>query len=501
MARALSGEAAPRLQRRQSAPDADAPHAPGRRLQRLVDVPDPGSSIREIGLPLPAFIKWDDAEFCLRAREAGFPTVSMPGVALWHVSWVGKDDSIDWQAYFHARNRIVAGLLHSTAPRRRHAPPPQPPRGPQAPHDDAVLPRRAAPPGAPRHPLAAPSTCAKNLATAMPAARALQSRVPRDGRPQGYRRPDAVPARSRRCSSASAERARQPDRPAAALVHRTRRSWRTGSTRRGRRTFASPRWSSARATRTGGVCRSTTAHSSAPRTARARTSTRATGAVPAHDAATASGCIDDCSAQWPKLSAQYRAPHPSMTSLERLEAHIRGGVMIAASHPTPRGRRGLRSRHRDHRHRHLQPVGPPHAPAARASPDGPEAGARRRSSTTRPSDDTTEVVESFRDATRHRARLPPPGHQHRRLRRLQRGHAGRLRARLRVDLADGRRRRGAARRPRADGRVGAAVQEHPGPPLRLRRQRVLLAVPARPSRSASRSPSLPPASTSPATGR
>ena len=76
----------------------------------------PVSIIREIGLPLPAFIKWDDAEYSLRAREAGYPTVSMPGVALWHVSWVGKDDTIDWQAYFHARNRIVAGLLHSQIP-------------------------------------------------------------------------------------------------------------------------------------------------------------------------------------------------------------------------------------------------------------------------------------------------------------------------------------------------------------------------------------------------
>ncbi|MFC9983417.1 glycosyltransferase [Microbacterium keratanolyticum] len=76
----------------------------------------PLDAIRKVGLAMPAFIKWDDAEFCLRAREAGYPTVSMPGVALWHVSWVGKDDTIDWQAYFHARNRIVAGLLHSEAP-------------------------------------------------------------------------------------------------------------------------------------------------------------------------------------------------------------------------------------------------------------------------------------------------------------------------------------------------------------------------------------------------
>lgn len=77
----------------------------------------PLRAIRTVGLALPAFIKWDDAEFCLRAGEAGFPTVSMPGVALWHVSWVNKDDMIDWQAYFHARNRIVAALLHSNAPR------------------------------------------------------------------------------------------------------------------------------------------------------------------------------------------------------------------------------------------------------------------------------------------------------------------------------------------------------------------------------------------------
>ncbi|MDR6866338.1 galactofuranosylgalactofuranosylrhamnosyl-N-acetylglucosaminyl-diphospho-decaprenol beta-1,5/1,6-galactofuranosyltransferase [Microbacterium resistens] len=77
----------------------------------------PVETIRRVGLSLPAFIKWDDAEFCLRAGEAGFPTISMPGVALWHMSWVNKDDSIDWQAYFHARNRIVAGLLHSKTPR------------------------------------------------------------------------------------------------------------------------------------------------------------------------------------------------------------------------------------------------------------------------------------------------------------------------------------------------------------------------------------------------
>ena len=72
---------------------------------------------KKVGLSLPVFIKWDDSEYGLRAREHGFRTVSLPGVALWHVSWLDKDDSQDWQAFFHTRNRIIAGLLHSTQPK------------------------------------------------------------------------------------------------------------------------------------------------------------------------------------------------------------------------------------------------------------------------------------------------------------------------------------------------------------------------------------------------
>lgn len=137
----------------------------------------PLDAIRKVGLALPAFIKWDDAEFCLRAGEAGFPTVSMPGVALWHVSWVNKDDSIDWQAYFHARNRIVAGLLHSDVPRG----------GRLLTHSRRVdlkhlmmmqyypVALRAK---ALRDVLSGPAHMRKNLATAMPAARTLAADFP-----------------------------------------------------------------------------------------------------------------------------------------------------------------------------------------------------------------------------------------------------------------------------------------------------------------------------------
>ncbi|NIL86890.1 Galactofuranosyltransferase GlfT2 [Rhodococcus fascians] len=66
----------------------------------------------ELGQPLPLFIKWDDAEYGLRAREAGYPTVTLPGAAIWHMAWSDKDDAIDWQAYFHLRNRLVVASLH-----------------------------------------------------------------------------------------------------------------------------------------------------------------------------------------------------------------------------------------------------------------------------------------------------------------------------------------------------------------------------------------------------
>jgi galactofuranosylgalactofuranosylrhamnosyl-N-acetylglucosaminyl-diphospho-decaprenol beta-1,5/1,6-galactofuranosyltransferase len=73
----------------------------------------PRAVFEEIGMPLPVFIKWDDAEYGLRAFAAGFPTVSLPGTAIWHLSWGDKDDASDWQAYFHIRNRLIAAALHS----------------------------------------------------------------------------------------------------------------------------------------------------------------------------------------------------------------------------------------------------------------------------------------------------------------------------------------------------------------------------------------------------
>ena len=72
----------------------------------------PREAAEKVGLPMPLFIKWDDWEFALRAGKAGYPTATIPGIAIWHMAWSDKDDAIDWQAYFHLRNRLVVAAIH-----------------------------------------------------------------------------------------------------------------------------------------------------------------------------------------------------------------------------------------------------------------------------------------------------------------------------------------------------------------------------------------------------
>ncbi|HZA16627.1 MAG TPA: glycosyltransferase [Pseudonocardiaceae bacterium] len=79
----------------------------------------PREVLERTGLPLPLFIKWDDAEYALRAGECGFPTVTLPGAAIWHMPWTDKDDATDWTAYFHLRNRLITLALHSPYDVRR----------------------------------------------------------------------------------------------------------------------------------------------------------------------------------------------------------------------------------------------------------------------------------------------------------------------------------------------------------------------------------------------
>lgn len=101
-------------------PLSDEEHVRSKLLHRRIDVDFngwwmcmiPRQVAEELGQPLPLFIKWDDVEYGLRAGEHGYPTVTLPGAAIWHMAWSDKDDAIDWQAYFHLRNRLVVAAMH-----------------------------------------------------------------------------------------------------------------------------------------------------------------------------------------------------------------------------------------------------------------------------------------------------------------------------------------------------------------------------------------------------
>ncbi|MGH3438034.1 MAG: glycosyltransferase [Sciscionella sp.] len=73
----------------------------------------PREVVENIGLPLPMFIKWDDAEYGMRAADMGYPTATLPGAGVWHMPWTDKDDTADWTVYFHLRNKLIAMALHS----------------------------------------------------------------------------------------------------------------------------------------------------------------------------------------------------------------------------------------------------------------------------------------------------------------------------------------------------------------------------------------------------
>ena len=79
----------------------------------------PTEVVRKVGLSMPVFIKFDDIEYALRAREAGYPTVSLPGCAVWHQAWHDKNPERTWEDYFINRNRWITALLHTDhLPRR-----------------------------------------------------------------------------------------------------------------------------------------------------------------------------------------------------------------------------------------------------------------------------------------------------------------------------------------------------------------------------------------------
>ncbi len=71
----------------------------------------PAEVIEAVGLPLPMFFTWDDIEYSMRARRAGFPTISLPNAGVWHAEFHLKDRD-DIKGYFGIRNAMITYALH-----------------------------------------------------------------------------------------------------------------------------------------------------------------------------------------------------------------------------------------------------------------------------------------------------------------------------------------------------------------------------------------------------
>ena len=67
--------------------------------------------IRQVGLPLPSFIRGDDIEFGLRLKQGGVRTVTMQGVGVWHEPFYAKLGG--WHQFFENRNLLAMASLRN----------------------------------------------------------------------------------------------------------------------------------------------------------------------------------------------------------------------------------------------------------------------------------------------------------------------------------------------------------------------------------------------------
>jgi len=74
----------------------------------------PLSLLGRHGLPMPCFIRGDDIEFGRRLYEAGVPTVSTPGIGIWHEPFYAKLGS--WHLYYEFRNMLALMSRHVADP-------------------------------------------------------------------------------------------------------------------------------------------------------------------------------------------------------------------------------------------------------------------------------------------------------------------------------------------------------------------------------------------------
>lgn len=72
----------------------------------------PAGTVAQLGLPAPYFIKWDDAEYGLRAGRAGIRVATIPGINVWHPTWAAKGSLSSWSSWPMHRNRLATAAAY-----------------------------------------------------------------------------------------------------------------------------------------------------------------------------------------------------------------------------------------------------------------------------------------------------------------------------------------------------------------------------------------------------
>jgi galactofuranosylgalactofuranosylrhamnosyl-N-acetylglucosaminyl-diphospho-decaprenol beta-1,5/1,6-galactofuranosyltransferase len=73
----------------------------------------PLAAARRAGLPLPLFLRGDDIDYGRRLAEHGAPTLTPPGLWVWHEPFYAKATS--WQHYYGLRNHLLHAAAHPQA--------------------------------------------------------------------------------------------------------------------------------------------------------------------------------------------------------------------------------------------------------------------------------------------------------------------------------------------------------------------------------------------------
>lgn len=75
----------------------------------------PVGAVHRIGFPAPFFLKWDDAEYGLRASKKGIQTTTIPGISTWHPTWAAKGTVSSWSSWPMHRNRLTVAAAYGAS--------------------------------------------------------------------------------------------------------------------------------------------------------------------------------------------------------------------------------------------------------------------------------------------------------------------------------------------------------------------------------------------------